>query len=81
MDRSSLVLWKWPDDSDSFLFKQAEKILEWAEERMVNGTFPREDYRELLELTVVYLGGTVKRKTLAGVVETEFYMRFPGKKE
>ena len=69
-----MVLWRWPDDEENFMSQQANKVLEWADHQMTKGTFPREDYRELLELIVIYLGGSIKRKTEAGVEEPIFYM-------
>ena len=36
-------------------------MLIWAEKCLQDEAFPRADYRELLELTIVYLGGEVDR--------------------
>ena len=44
------------------LDEQAESVLKWAKECLRQNTFPREDYRELLELTVIFLGGYVPRE-------------------
>ena len=41
--------------------EEVESLLKWAEESLSNNTFPREDYHDLLELTVVFLGGNVPR--------------------
>jgi hypothetical protein len=49
--------------------KQAEHVLSWGEKCLKKNTFPREDYRELLELTVIYLGGIITRN---------FKLRKPG---
>ena len=38
---------------------QANAVVEWEMNCLENETFPREDYRELLELTVLFLGGSV----------------------
>lgn len=71
----------WPADAGNdtgpycFLTSLAKDTLEWAEMHLAKGTFPREDYRELAELIVVYLGGTVVRPRDPGYV---FYMRKPG---
>ena len=46
----------------------AKEVLTWAEDHLSRGTFPREDYRELLELSIVCLGGKVEN----------FKMRKPG---
>ena len=59
MDKNNLTLWEWPQDPNSWLYQQALAVLEWARQAMLNGTFPREDYRELLELIVKFLGGEV----------------------
>lgn len=45
---------------------------------MVQGVFPREDYRELLELAVTYLGGQVVRPRQQGGLAVGFRMRRPG---
>ena len=34
-------------------------MLKWGEEELKKKTFPRDDYKELLELVVVGLGGKV----------------------
>ena len=39
--------------------EEARAVLSWAEEELGKNTWPREDYRELLRLTVVCLGGDV----------------------
>ena len=44
---------------DSKLQEEAAAVLSWAQEELSKGTWPREDYKELLELMIVYLGGTV----------------------
>ena len=38
----------------------ARQMLCWAREQLVKGTFPRDDYREFMELVVISLGGEVK---------------------
>ena len=53
-------LWKWPE-SGGWKHRRAMEVLSWADSHMKNATWPREDYRELLELVVIYLGGVVKR--------------------
>ena len=42
-----------------FIVDKAKDSLSWAQWHLVNGTFPRDEYRELNELIVVYLGGAV----------------------
>ena len=44
----------------------------------MEGTFPREDYRELLELLTHVLGGTIRRSLSGGVKEVVFNMKYPG---
>ena len=39
---------------------KARRVLSWAEQELEKKTFPRDDYREFMELVVVSLGGTVK---------------------
>ena len=61
-----------PLDDDSVLSKQHARLtLQLAEEQLEKGTFPREDYRELLELTDIFWRGD-----LPG--ERKFTMRKPG---
>ena len=40
-----------------WLQDEAFEVLSWAENVYQQQTFPRGDYRELLELLIVYLGG------------------------
>jgi hypothetical protein len=40
--------------------EEAKSVLGWAQEELDKGTWPREDYRELLELLIVTLDGHVK---------------------
>ena len=39
--------------------KRAKQSVEWAEHHLLKKTFPRDDYKEITELIVVYLGGQV----------------------
>ena len=41
--------------------KQAKSVLNWGQKCLEENVFPKEDYRELVELTVVFLGGRVPR--------------------
>ncbi|KAK4024350.1 hypothetical protein OUZ56_009768 [Daphnia magna] len=61
LDRGTegLCLFEWDGDEESDTFQQASKVLKWGENHLMACSFPREDYRELIELTVVYLGGKV----------------------
>ena len=58
IDCSNLVL---PDFSNSSpeLQLMALDVRSWAEEMLANRTFPRDDYKEFMELVVVSLGGKV----------------------
>ena len=53
--------WEWPEDSNDWRHQRATAVLSWADKHMQLATWPREDYRELLELVVMFLGGVVKR--------------------
>ena len=44
--------------------EEAKRVLEWAQNLLEKGTFPRCDYKEFLELVVVSLGGKVEGFTL-----------------
>lgn len=52
-----LTLFDWEVSSE--LKKLGNEVLEWANNCLENDTFPRSDYRELVELTVLFLGGRV----------------------
>ena len=45
---------------------------------MKNATWPREDYRELLELVVIFLGGVAKRVRSNDVADVDISIRKPG---
>lgn len=57
LDTSTLILFDF--DVDKELQEVAFEVVQWGQECLENETFPREDYRELLELTVLFLGGSV----------------------
>ena len=46
---------------EQFLKDQASSSLDYLDTCLQNNVFPREDYRELLELSILYLGGTVPK--------------------
>jgi hypothetical protein len=52
-----LTLFEWPANQLSCVWIQAKSVLTWEEQCLKDNTFPREDYRELVQLIVVYLGG------------------------
>ena len=49
--------------SDTWLCEQAQIVLEWAMEQLKKKIFPRDDYKELLDLLIVWLGGPVENFT------------------
>ena len=57
LDTSTLILFDF--DVDKELQEVAFEVVQWGQECLENETFPREDYRELLEITVLFLGGSV----------------------
>ncbi len=88
LDRSLVQTYEWAGDESSpigpYLF-QTERALAvkiWAEECCANGVFPREDYRELLELITHALGGQIVRrsavKKAAPPKMVKFNMERPG---
>ena len=58
LDTSDRTVWAWPNDGD-WRHQTADVVLAWA--HIDCGTWEREDYQELLELIVIFLGGVVKR--------------------
>ena len=44
---------------DEGLTETVKEVLGWATMHLANGTWPRDDYRELVELLIVFLGGKV----------------------
>ena len=61
-----------------FSTEMALEVRSWAESCCIHGMFPREDYRELLELLTFALGGTIHRKLLRGVKIVELNIQRPG---
>ena len=60
LDTSSMKLFDWQKYSgQEFLIQRAKSSLHWAQDNLDRNTFPRDDYKELNELIVVYLGGKV----------------------
>ncbi len=51
--------WTWPANQQDWKHQRADQLLLLFRTWMENNIFPREDYRELLELAVTYLGGQV----------------------
>ena len=73
-----LRLWTWPVNQDDWRLQRAEEVLTWATTHMEIGTFPREDYRELIELVAIFLGGVVKRVRQGVAVAIKPSIRKPG---
>ncbi len=81
LPKDNLKLWEGVHDNQqpmTWLRHQANEVLIWGEQELLAGTFPREDYRELLELTVHYLGGDVVRPRVNAPPIIGFTMRHPG---
>ena len=76
MDLASRSVWKWP--IRGWRNGKANEVLLWGNERMERGTWVREDYRELLELVVIYLGGVVKRVRKNSAVPIDVNIRKSG---
>ena len=79
-DPAGFKKWRWPRPTSqknrqliAWATETREKTTEWLTE----GTFPREDYREKVELTHFILGGDPIRRRGDGVVDY-FKMRRPG---
>ena len=58
IDYKDLVLWDWENSSENSQ-KLAKSVLQWAEEQLLRETFPREDYKEFMQLVVISLGGKI----------------------
>ena len=72
-----LNLWVWPNDN-AFLTARGVEVLQWAEAHLLSESFGRDDYRELCELIVHFLGGNVVRPRKHGDDHYGFTMRKPG---
>lgn len=63
LDTDNLRLWTWPEDFPTlplnFLATRALDVRAWAEQHLQEGVFGRDDYRELCELIIKFLGGRV----------------------
>ena len=57
-----------PKNADEWLQKRAQEVLEWAVKQLKNKTFPRDDFKEVVHLLVVWLRGHVE----------DFTFKFPG---
>ena len=61
IDRQNLRLWTWPEMSQphTFLVARALEVRDFLNEHLARGCFGRDDYRELAELIMKFLGGQV----------------------
>ena len=55
-------------DAEPGLQEHAHSALVWANEHHASGTWPRYDYKEMLHLSIMYLGGHI----------TNFNFKYPG---
>lgn len=62
IDNSNLSKFNWTTSCES-LTVIAENVLLWGLDSLKQNTFPRDDYKELVELVVVWLGGHVDNFT------------------
>ncbi|KZR95720.1 Cc8K15.2-like protein, partial [Daphnia magna] len=68
-DLNDVTLFQWPGTMDdngkpitSMIASTATEVLKWAKDCYSTSLFPRADYKELLELTILFLGGDVTIK-------------------
>ena len=47
--------WIWPHDPNDWRYQRASTVLAWADHHMEVATWCREDYREILELVVIFI--------------------------
>ena len=60
-ESTDIIKFELPADEDDPIYRQAKLVLKWATYCLEENTFPREDYRELIELTFIYLGGELSK--------------------
>ena len=60
IDYKDLVMFDWEGLSNTMLKQEATVSLEFCRKAMASGTFPREDYKELVQLILVWLGGVAE---------------------
>lgn len=71
--------WNWPADEEDFRYQQALKIKKWISECLIKNVFPREDYRELAELTAFCLGVEIPRGLFIRRPGADHHARFMSK--
>ena len=47
------------DSLPDWMLKEAKDVLDWANKEYLNNNRPRWDYKELVELLIIYLGGKI----------------------
>ena len=80
-DVKQLRLWDWPDQArpHTFLVARALEVRNFLCQHLLDDKFGRDDYRELCELIIKYLGGQVIRpRRRPGAQGDDFVMRAPG---
>ena len=81
IDPVQLRLWNWPEVSrpHTFLVARALDVRHFLQQHLLEDDFGRDDYRELCELIIKYLGGQVIRsRRRPGALGDDFVMRAPG---
>ena len=63
---------------NDWLHQRGSEVLEWTVMHMQLATWPREDYRELIELTVIFLGRVVKQMQYGTLNIIESPIKNPG---
>lgn len=76
--REDLQIWNWPDTTrpHTFLVSKAFEVREFMQQHLLREAFGRDDYRELCELIIKFLGGQVIRPRQQR--QDNFVMRAPG---
>jgi hypothetical protein len=61
VDPDNLRLWEWPGTEvpHTFLVSRAQEAREFCQKHLLTESFGRDDYRELCELIIKFLGGKV----------------------
>ena len=77
LDPTPNTFWEWPEDD--VRKKLGKRTLDWVSTQM-DREWPREDYRELIELIAVFLSGKaeISRKRIEGPVSLKFQMKKTG---
>ena len=70
IDYSNLAVFYWKKLAGTVVEKEATETLQYCRAALADHTFPREDYRELVQLILVWLGGVEE--------VTDFKFQWPG---